>query len=107
MVGWGEGRPGERKDALLLYCAQASVTSPFCRTYSAAAFPFNQASCKAVISLFKYPPVECSHIHNLMTLIMHISCLLTFHDSSEARNWTWKFVFLGQVHKEISEHKNS
>lgn len=41
--------------------------------------PFNQASCKAVISLFKYSAVECSHIHNLMTLIMHISEKSTWH----------------------------
>lgn len=70
-VGSQQGQT-PKKDALLL-CCEVSVRSPLGRAHSAALSPFNQASCKAVISLFKYSPVGCSHIHNLMTLIMHIS----------------------------------
>ena len=86
--GGGRGGPGRvgpvgtepEKDALLLGHVEAPVRSPLCSAYSAAAaFPLDQASCKAVISLFKKPPVECSHIHNLMTLITCISEKSTWH----------------------------
>lgn len=69
---WGVIR--DRRPRRMLSCAgEVSVRSPLGRAHSAALSPFNQASCNAVISLFKYSPVGCSHIHNLMTLIMHIS----------------------------------
>lgn len=74
---WGEAggvSRDRRPRRMLSFCAvEVSVRSPLGRAHSATLSPFNQASCKAVISLFKYSPVGCSHIHNLMTLIMHIS----------------------------------
>lgn len=61
-----EGRP-----ALLLHWWRLLMRLPQCRAHSAAASSFNQASWKALISLFKYTPVEYSHIYDLMTLIIH------------------------------------
>lgn len=81
---WGRGpwdwqRQEPENDALHLHCGRLLRGTTLQGSLSCCFPPFNQASYKAVISLFKYSPVKCSHIHNLMTSIMHISEESTWH----------------------------